>query len=170
MYPRRGVRFGCSWGRSLSLCGADGSTATLASLSWLVLTDAVGGGSFLFARKALKSSVLCEPRPLVKTAVVSCVTGTKVAFIPRGLAVKHAPAAAGSELLAVELPLPRSETEFELLQVIHCRDISDPRPGNDSFLMAFQTCLDRALVLSFGAANVPISTAFGHHAVVHRHC
>ena len=68
----------------------------------------------MFSRKALKSSVLCEPRPLVKTAAASCVGGTKVAFIPQGLAAKRAPGTAGSELLAVELPLPRSKREFEL--------------------------------------------------------
>lgn len=111
-----GVRFGCSCSQapSLSLCGTGSGAVTLASSLWHELTDVIAGGSSLFSRKALKSSVLCEPRPLVKTAVASCVAGTKVAFIPQGLAAKNAPGAAGSELLAVELPLPRSETELEL--------------------------------------------------------
>lgn len=56
----------------------------------LALTDAIAGGSSLFSRKAQKSSVLGEPRPLVKTAVVSCIAGAKVAFIPRALAAKRA--------------------------------------------------------------------------------
>lgn len=60
------------------------------SLPGLVLIDVIAGGSSLFSRKAQKSSVLGEPRPLVKTAVVSCVAGTKVAFIPQGLAAKRA--------------------------------------------------------------------------------
>lgn len=45
-------------------------------------------------------------------------------LFPQGLAAKHAPGAAGSEM-----PLPGSEIESELC-ALHFTDINEPRPRN----------------------------------------
>lgn len=120
---RRGSRFGSqSLGPSLLLRGASSHVAVLASLPWLMLTDAIAGQSSLFSGKALRLLSCMNPDPWSRP-LSRPVSRSEGCFYSPGTCSQACCWAAGPELLPVGLPCRSPQWASLQLEDVTARDV-----------------------------------------------